>query len=41
MPVFASPELKYQGGAVAISDGSGGAIIIAAAGTNALSGDMA
>ena len=39
--VFDAPELKYQGGAVVITDGYGGVIIIAAAGTNALSGDMA
>ncbi len=40
LPVFTAPEVRYQGGAVIISDGSGGAIIVAAAGQNALSGDM-
>ena len=40
IPVFTAPEVKYQGGAIVTGDSSGGAIIIAAAGKNALSGDM-
>jgi hypothetical protein len=38
--VFTAPELKYQGGAVVISAGSGDVIIVAAAGRSAGSGDM-
>ena len=40
LPVFTAPDIKYQGGAVILSDDSGGVLIIAAAGKSALSGDM-
>ncbi len=38
--VFTDPEVKYQGSPVVVRDGSGGAIVIAAAGKGALRGDM-
>ena len=38
--VFTAAEVRYQGGVVIIGDGSGGVIIVAAAGKDALSGDM-
>ncbi len=39
LAVFNTPD-KYRGNAVALSDGSGGAMVIAIAGRNALGGDM-
>lgn len=38
--VFNRPDLKFQGPPQVVSDGSGGAIVIAAAGESALRGDM-
>jgi len=38
--VFNDPALKYQGPPQVVSDGSGGAIVVAAAGRNAVRGDM-
>ena len=38
--VFNRPDLKFQGAPQVVSDGSGGAIVIAAVGENALRGDM-
>lgn len=38
--VFTAPDLKYEGVPVAISDGSGGVIILAPVGKNPMSGDM-
>ena len=38
--VLSNPELKYKGTPQLLDDGSGGAIIVAAAGRGALSGDM-
>jgi len=37
---FSDPDLKYQGSPQVVSDGSGGAIVVAAVGRNALRGDM-
>ena len=39
IPVFNQPD-KYQGNATLLSDGSGGTLVIAIAGKNALGGDM-
>jgi hypothetical protein len=38
--VFTVPDIKYQGVPTMISDGSGGAIILALVGKNPLNGDM-
>jgi len=40
LAVFIEPDLKYQGPPQVVSDGSGGAIVVAAVGRNALRGDM-
>ena len=39
-PVFGGSRINYQGIAGVLGDGSGGATVIAAVGTGALSGDM-
>jgi hypothetical protein len=40
MPVFDIPGIRYQSGVTTLSDGSGGAFVIAVLGENGLSGDM-
>lgn len=40
IPVFGSSRIRFQGIADVLGDGSGGATVIAAVGTGALSGDM-